>query len=227
MLVALDSSTRYAGVALYDERGVLAEANWQAGTNHTQQLLPALDRLCQEQGAAPSDFRAVAVALGPGSFNGLRVALSLAKGLCLGLGLPLLGVGTLAATAYGQRLTGLPVCALIDAGRGQLYGALFPPDEEAWPAGGSSGIANLTELLEQLPPRTLFCGELSAAGAELVGERLGAGAVILTPALSLRRAGWLAELAWRRLQRGEADDLATTQAIYVQRPLTNQARATG
>lgn len=218
MLVALDSSTKYAGLALWDEGGLLAELNWLAGGNHTKQLLPNLRWLLAEQGAEMAAVRAVAVAMGPGSFNGLRVAVSAAKGLCLGLGVPLVGAGTLAYTAYAQRLVGLPVCALVDAGRGQLFGALFDPRDDTWPAEGASGIAPLAQLLERVVGNTIFCGEVSAPAAALILERLGERALIAAAASGSRRAACLAELGWRYFRAGEFADLATAQPLYVQRP---------
>jgi tRNA threonylcarbamoyladenosine biosynthesis protein TsaB len=218
MLAALDTSTRYAGVALYDERGLLAELNWLAGNNHTRQLLPNLESLLQGQGAAVRTLQVVVVALGPGSFNGLRVALSTAKGLCLGLSVPLVTVGTLAATAYAQRLGGLPICATIDAGRGQIYGALFDPRDDAWPATGITGVRPLPDLLTTVTAQTIFCGELGLAGRALVAERLGTEALLAGPATGARRAACLAELGWQRWQAGALANPATAQAIYVQRP---------
>lgn len=218
MLAALDSSTKYAGVALWDERGLLAEANWLAGSNHTKQLLPMLKSLLAQQGAKAADLRAIAVALGPGSFTGLRVAVSAAKGLCLGLRVPLVVVGTLAYTAYAQRLAGLPICPLVDAGRGQLYGALFDPLDETWPAGGTTGIAPLTALFDHVAETVVFCGELGATGAARIRERLGERALIADGASGLRRAACLAELGWQRFWAGDFADLATAQPLYVQRP---------
>lgn len=218
MLAALDTSTKMAGIALYEKGRVVAELSWWSDNEHSKQLLPNLQRLLEMQHAGPEQVTAVAVALGPGSFNGLRVAMSTAKGLCFARALPLIGVGTLAATAYAHRLAGKPVCALIDAGRGQIYGALFGANETEWRPEGQSGIVILDQLLERVAEPTLFCGEISQATAERIREAVGNLAVIASPALALRRAGALAELAWRRLARGEQDDLATLQPIYVQRP---------
>lgn len=218
MLAAIDTSTRHAGVALYDERGLVAETNWLAGSNHTVQLLPALERMLALYEAEARSLRAVGVALGPGSFNGLRVAVSTAKGLCLALGIPFVGIGTLAATAYGQRLTGRPICALVDAGRGQLHGALFQARGDRWLPEGDSGIHTLAELLDQVAEPTVFCGELNEAGVAAIAEKMGERALIATSATAARRAGWLAELAWRRFQAGEQDDLASVQPLYLRRP---------
>ncbi|MDA8218045.1 MAG: tRNA (adenosine(37)-N6)-threonylcarbamoyltransferase complex dimerization subunit type 1 TsaB [Dehalococcoidales bacterium] len=217
MLVALDTSTKYASIALYDGQAVVGELNWLSGVQHTVQLLPNLERLLSLRQLDVGSLRAVAVALGPGSFTGLRVAVSLAKGLCLARGLPFVGVGTLAATAYAQALVCKQVCALIDAGRGQLHGALYPAGEQTWRPEGSSGILPLADLLGLVREPTLFCGE-AASQAALIRERLGKLAVIAPPAASVRRAGYLAELAWRRYEAKDFDDLATVQPLYLSRP---------
>ncbi len=218
MLVALDTSTRYAGLALYDEGGLLGEMNWLSGASHTVQLLPTLERLLGLLGREARELRAVGVALGPGSFNGLRVALSAAKGLCLALGIPLLGVGTLAATAYPHALAAEQICALIDAGRGHLYGTLYRGDGDQWPVEGLGGIATLAELVAHVECPTVFCGEIDKRTAAAVKERLGARAIVASPGRGLRRAAALAELAWRRYTAGEADDVAQTQPYYLRRP---------
>lgn len=218
MLVALDTSTKYAGVALYDERGVLAESNWLADGSHTVQLLPTLERLLAALGAEARGLRAVGVALGPGSFTGLRVAVSAAKGLCLALDIPFIGVGTLAATAYQQRLAGVPVCALVDAGRGQLHGTVYEAGEARWPPQGPGGIATLAELLDRVERTTIFCGEVDERAARAIRDNLDGLAIVASPATGTRRAAALAELAWGRYLAGEADDLAAVQPLYLARP---------
>src|SRR5688572_18486426 len=94
MLLALDTSTGLASVALYDGT-VRAEATWQAGRNHSAEVLPEVDRLLRRQGLGPRDLRAVAVAIGPGSYTGVRVGVALAKGFAASLRIPVVGVCTL------------------------------------------------------------------------------------------------------------------------------------
>src|SRR5688500_3629740 len=117
MLLALDTSNEYAGVALWDRRGLLGEATWLAGRHQTEQLLPQVDLLLRHLSAAPTDLSVVAVATGPGSWSGLRAGISLAKALVIGRGLALIGVPTLDAVAHGRRGIGAPVVALGRLGR--------------------------------------------------------------------------------------------------------------
>src|SRR5690242_15329684 len=109
LLLAIDTSTTDSGVALFDGAVVLAECAWYSGRRHAEQVLPVVDLLLAQADATPADLTAVAVALGPGSWSGLRVGMSFAKSLALSRELPLVGVPTLAILAYPHRHGALPV----------------------------------------------------------------------------------------------------------------------
>jgi tRNA threonylcarbamoyladenosine biosynthesis protein TsaB len=79
-------------------------------------------------------------------------------------------------------------------------------------------LTTLDELCAKIETRTFFCGEIDAQAAKLLREYLGEKAVVASPASSLRRAGYLAELGWQRLERGEVDDPATLVPIYLRHP---------
>ncbi len=100
MLLVIDISTRYAGVALADERRVLLARCWYSSVNHTTELMPAVSDTLKSQGLAPRDLEGIAIALGPGGFSALRVGLSAAKGLALAAKKPLVGLSTLELEAF-------------------------------------------------------------------------------------------------------------------------------
>lgn len=218
MLLAIDTSTPTAGLALWGEDGLGAVLAWEADQNHTRQLWKSMDFLLELQGLKPADLRGIAAGLGPGRFNGLRVGLSAAKGLCLALGRPIVGVDTLEATAYPYRDWGPPVCAVIAAGRGQLCAALYGEAHGRWQRQEGPILTDLESLCRLVDGPALFCGELTSAQREALRSRLGPRAVIAAPAGAPPRAVAIAEIAWGRLQVGETDDLATLQPIYLRRP---------
>lgn len=220
MLLALDTSTRLAGVALYDgERGLLAEFNWHSANRHTVELLPQVARLMDLSGVGPGDLRAVGVALGPGSFTGLRVALAAAKGIAVANRLPLLGVPTLDAVAYPHQDAPAPVIAVIQAGRGRVCWALYAHGPAGWAAQTPYRLSTVEALADVIGRPTVVVGELLAADQETLIARCGRQRVqFRPPALSLRRAGYIAELAWRRYAAGEADDPAALSPIYLHEP---------
>ncbi len=102
ILLALDTSTRTIGLALYDGVQVLSESVWKSHDHHTVELAPAVADALEKTGVKIKDLGAVGVAIGPGSFTGLRIGLALAKGLAIAQRLPLVGVPTLDALAAAQ-----------------------------------------------------------------------------------------------------------------------------
>jgi tRNA threonylcarbamoyl adenosine modification protein YeaZ len=151
MLLAIDTSNHYASVAVHDGARLIAEHTWLANQDHTRTLLPAIQQLLGSAGT--ESLCAVAVALGPGSFNGLRVGLSTAKGLAMARELPLAGIPTLELLAAEYGLSEVA----MSAGRGRMY---------VWRAGSDIQIVEGTA-----PDRPRHAGVL----AELGWQRLRAG----------------------------------------------------
>lgn len=216
MLLAIDTATRIAGIALYDQDGLHTELMWRTSDNHTVELMPYIVRACEQQSLSASALVAVAVSLGPGSFTGLRVGMSVAKGLALALSIPLLGVPTLDATAYAHSHQPLPVCAVLPAGRGRWCTAFYQVIEDIWQRRSEYALVSQDELIASLKEPTLVCGEIDAYLAQAVHRALPHRAVVVSPAFAIRRAGYLAELAWQRFVAGERDDLSSLSPIYLQ-----------
>lgn len=213
MLLALDTATRQAGLALYNGDEVRGELVWQAGRHHTELMAPAIQELLERVGATAADLTAVAVSLGPGSFTGLRIGLALAKGLAAANNLPILGVPTLDATAYPHLGGSTPVCALLQIGRGRLAYAFYAPDD--WRA-DALHLGRLSDVIAAVKGPTRLVGELLPAERRALEVELGPLAVLVPPSLALRRPGHLAEIAWQRLLRGEVDQLHTLAPIYAE-----------
>lgn len=217
MLLAIDTASHLAGIALYDENGVAAEHSWTSRAHHTVDLVPNIATLLKQQGLAAADLSGLAVGLGPGSFTGLRIGLSVAKGLALAQNLPLVGVPSLYAIAHAHAAWPGPLWAIIAAGRGRFAGALFMPGAP-WPSADDYQLARLDALAPAPAAPTLYVGELGAAERAALWERWGERARLPQPAATLRRVAYLAELGWQRLARGERDDVADLSPIYPPSP---------
>lgn len=219
LLLALDTSTRTASVALARRDALLGEYTWLAGQNHTRQLLPVVRAVLAENGAAMGDLTAIAVARGPGSFNGLRAGMATAKGFAYGLGLPLVAIGSLEVEAYAHAAAPWPVCAVHDAGRGELAWAVFrQTPAQGWQQLAPERITLPEALARAVRRRTLLCGEVPAWCLPQLQELAGPRLVLAGRAASIRRGALLAELAWQRLAAGQVEDLATAQPLYLRRP---------
>jgi len=223
MLLALDTATRCASLALHDGRQVWAETTWYTADHHTTELAPQIAALLLRAGMTAAELKGVAVALGPGSFTGLRVGLALAKGLVMAQNIPLLGIPTLDILAAAQPPFDGRLCTVIQAGRGRICAGFYHWQTNAWRGETEPVVTTWAALVEVIEDeRVRFCGELDPAGAQAL-RRLGARAVVARPADSLRRAGYLADLAWRRLKRGDRDDPVTLAPIYLHEPEASPA----
>jgi tRNA threonylcarbamoyladenosine biosynthesis protein TsaB len=213
-ILAIDTSTRTIGLSIYDGVHVLNELIWTSRDYHTAELAPAIAELLAKTRMKSSDLGALAVALGPGSFTGLRIGLALAKGLALAQNLSLVGIPTLDALAAGQPVLSPRLAATLQAGRGRLAVAWYQPDEGVWKPSAPIEVLTPQELVDRIQSPTLVCGELTEEERRLLARKRK-NVLLASPAQSLRRPSFLAELAWQRWQAGQVDDPATLSPIYL------------
>ena len=212
LLLAIDTSTEQAGLALFDGAW-LSELNWNAGRNQTASVLSQLDHLLRINRLDVRQLKAVAVTLGPGSFNGLRVGMSVAKGLSYGLGIPLVGIMTLDVLAYPHTVRRHPIRAFVPAGRGRVVYADYYHRGGQWVRESVLKTVRADQLSEGLSETTVLAGALHAE----LAERLASHPRVIVPPPSWRalRPGWLADLAFQRWQSGAVDRLETLEPVYV------------
>jgi tRNA threonylcarbamoyladenosine biosynthesis protein TsaB len=160
-VLGIDTATSRGSVALARPGEVLATAVLLERGAHARDLMVEIDRLMARAGLLPGDLRGIAVTLGPGSFTGVRVALSTAKGLAYGLDIALTGVSTLEALARAAVPEGEApaLCAAIAAGRGEVYAALFGVEAGKPIRRSEDRSYHPAELVRLLPPETRVVGD--------------------------------------------------------------------
>ncbi len=214
MLIAIDTSTRLIGVALYDGVQIISEMVWLSQQYHTVELAPTVSALMERAGIPLSELKVVAVALGPGSFTGLRIGISLAKGMALAGRLAIVGVPTFDILAAAQPPGDLPMVAVLQAGRSRLAVGWYKNYSGKWKSDHQIQVLTPRELADRIKSPTIVCGELSEAERRIF-KRKRKNVILATPAQSLRRPSYLAELGWRRWQKGMTDDPATLAPNYL------------
>jgi tRNA threonylcarbamoyladenosine biosynthesis protein TsaB len=225
ILLAIDTSTRVIGLALYDGAQVLGECSWSSGNRHTVELAPAVEELLRRTHLDITALSALGVALGPGSFTGLRIGLALAKGIALIHHIPLIGVPSLDILTAAQPVLDIPLVAVLRAGRGRLAagwyvaknldsGSSNASGSRSWQPNGAISVFTALELNQRILVPTLVCGELTDEERHLLGRKRK-NVLLASPAQSLRRPAFLAELAWKRWQSGSNDDPATLAPFYL------------
>jgi tRNA threonylcarbamoyladenosine biosynthesis protein TsaB len=216
LLLAIETATDVCSVALLAEGDVVGTAEVLRPRAHAASLAPLVRDVLAREGASAADLAAVAVSAGPGSFTGLRIGVSTAKGLAFAGGAALVGVPSLEALATGAAEALLPGDLLLTAfrsRRGEVYAAAFAPEgdgglREAAPASG----LRLEELAAWLPEPegTLWVG---GEASDLVLEALG------RPARALRglrpRAELVGRVGWSRYRGGHTEDVAAFEPAYL------------
>ena len=228
MLLAIDTATRIISLALHDGDMVLAESTLTVGRNHSACLAPMIQQMMAQSDVTAADLKAMAVSVGPGSYTGLRIGVALAKGMAAACSIPLVPVSTLDTIAAGQTFHDRQavLVALVPAGRNRVISGEYRVRKGRWTAQGTARLQSWDDLLSscdlcELP--VCLTGELTGPGLEAVQAAVAAGGKIrlLPPAERLRRAGYLAEEAWRRLREagGERDFSAErVMPIYLKSP---------
>ncbi len=164
IILSLESSAKSASVAVSKDGTLLAQSFQNSGLTHSCTLLPMAEDLLKNAGLKMSDIDAVAVARGPGSFTGIRIGVSAAKGLCWGADKGAIGVSTLEAMAWNGEYApeGSIICCAMDARRNQVYNALFC-FENGCPLRLSEdraiSLAELAEELKKLDGNVIVVGD--------------------------------------------------------------------
>jgi len=213
MLLAIDTATRATGVCLANGAQILAEHIWHSERYHTVELAPEVAALLQRNHVDLNDLEAVAVASGPGSYTGLRIGMALAKGIALAQRIPLIGVPTLDILAAAQPAADLRLLTLIVAGRERFAAVWYKWGAQRWNADSDPENWGWDELVSHLDQPSLVCGELDASQRTKLHKM--SQVTLASPAMSVRRPGFLAELAFKRLKAGKLPETAILTPTYL------------
>jgi len=218
LILALDTTTRGGSCALARDDRILCEQASDSSRPQAARLPGELAALLDREHVALADIDAFAVAIGPGSFTGLRVGIATLQGLALAMEKPLVGVSALDALA--AMANGTSVATWVDAWRGEVYGAYYRGGQPV----DAPIVAPPALLLESIDgARTVFIGDGAAAYREIIMSTLGGRAQFSDPLVPLL-ASTIAQLAAPRLRAGDRPSPDAIRPLYVRRPDAEIAR---
>ena len=231
IILGIDTATATASAALVENGRLVAEETGadlpasQNGaqvprSNHAEILLPLIDRLLERSGVRLTDVSAFAVAIGPGSFTGLRIGLSTVKGLAYGSETPVVGVSTLAAVAARVNDSEGFICPFLDARKREVYAALFCRKGEALERVSDDVVAAPEDVVESVRRRLngepcLFIGDGTKSYADMIKEGLGACGVLASGDGYRSTASAVARLAEEKIHREEIDPVGPLAPLYL------------
>jgi len=160
-VLAIDTSNYVLGVAIVDQEKVIGEVITNLPKNHSVRVMPTIEQLMKECGIKPKELDRIVVAMGPGSYTGVRIGVTIAKTLAWSLQIPLVGVSSLEVLAANGRHFNGSISPIFDARRGQVYTGLYRYEEKRLTCVEEDKIILLADWLEELRKRetpVLFIG---------------------------------------------------------------------
>lgn len=227
-ILALDSSGLVASVAVVTEDKVLGEFTVNNKKTHSQTLLPMVDEVLKILDMDTKELDAIAVAGGPGSFTGLRIGASTAKGLALVLNIPIINVPTVDSLAYNLYGTDKLICPMMDARRNQVYTGLYE-----WRQGEfkvllpqfSAETEELAEKINAYDREVLFLGDGVEAQLSKFAPLLRVSYSVAPIHLSKQRAAALGALGIEYYKAGITEDGDAFEPVYLRMSQAERERA--
>ncbi len=214
-ILGIETATMTGGVALLDEKRLISEYTLNVRTTHTARLMPALDQILKDSSVDKGEIDGVAISMGPGSFTGLRIGLATAKGLALGLDIPLLGVPTLDALARNMPFARYQICPVLDAKKKEVYASLFRYENDLLVRLAPYQVIPPADLMNQIHEKTIFVGDAVDVYRGFISEKLGDHALFAPDSQRLPRAAIVAGMGLVKLRAGEYLDVMSAEPIYI------------
>ncbi len=215
MILAIDTSTEWMGLGLFDGSDVICEHIWHTKRHHTMELVPALERVLKETGIKISELSGIGVALGPGSFTSLRIGVTVAKGLAMALTLPVVGVHSLDILAAAQPRSDDPLWAVLHAGRKFLAFSPYTWQDNTWMRQADAIVITPKDLEAQIVSPVTICGEMTAHDRQILGRKWKT-VTLADPSLCVRRPSILAKMSWDRINTDKSPtESMTLSPIYL------------
>jgi tRNA threonylcarbamoyladenosine biosynthesis protein TsaB len=219
-LLALETATDVCSAAVLCDGAVTAHASLHRPRVHAEQLVPLVDNLLDRAAIERADVDAIAASMGPGSYTGLRIGVSTAKGLAMALNAALIGVPTLEALAASVcpfAAEGDVACAFLDARRDEVYAAAYQVVEGDVAPFAPTSARTVDTLPGWLGAPQGTCW-LVGDGADKAADVLRGREIplrVLPPDVNPPSAAWVARRAWPRLQRGATEEVAPFEPYYL------------
>jgi len=200
-------------VAITEDAQLVGEYRLNINNVHSERLVGAIEKLVLDANLQPRDIDGIAVSIGPGSFTGLRIGLSVAKGMAFSLDIPLTIVPTLEALAWQAPIENGDICAVLRARANLVYAGCYSKNGDSVKADRDVQVVSAEELEKHAKRESYFIGE----GTKIIEGVMQKLAARSFPArYSLLSGLTIAILGTEKLKRGEAEELHSLAPLYVQ-----------
>jgi tRNA threonylcarbamoyladenosine biosynthesis protein TsaB len=217
-ILGIESSTKTGSVAIVSDDAVIAQYSLNIEVTHSERLMSTVDRVLTDTGMTLSQIDGYAVAIGPGSFTGLRIGLATVKGLALATGKPVAAIPTLKALAWNLPYAAYPVCPLLDARKKEVYAALYASNGTELKQLLPEQVIALSQLADTIQEQTIFTGEGAHLFRKEIVQFFGERALFAPRSAILPSAAAVAEIGLDMIKKNEQADPESLAPMYIRRP---------
>lgn len=216
-LLAIETSTMVGGVAIMEDDTLIAESRINVKITHSERIMGAVDHMLTQSGMKIGDMDVFAIAIGPGSFTGLRVGLSTVKGLVYATGKRLVSVSTLEAFAWNVPFSKYQVCPLLDARKKEVYAGIFRWDGNGFTRVMNEQTVRIDKLLSGINEPTIFLGEGSIIYKDNIKAWLNDSAIFGHPQDMVPSPANVAYIGMIKAKKGEFEDPIRLVPLYIRK----------
>lgn len=226
-ILAVDTSTNVASVAILEDEKVIGEFNCNTGKTHSQKLMPMIQSLLEKVCLSANDIDAYAASVGPGSFTGLRIGVTTIKAMAFAAGKPVISVYTLDALAYNVAMSKAIICPIIDARNNQVFTALYKfKDGNLEKLTDYLGIHinELVELIRSMEGDIVLLGDACGLHRDYFTTQLGKRVSIAPPNLAQASASSVALCAQKLVIQGKLENCYDMVPFYLRKSQAERER---
>ena len=216
IVLGIDTSGYANAVGVTDGDRILADSVFSARTDSLEKITSNIDSVLKEAGLCLEDVKGFGVGLGPGSWTGIKVGVTVAKILAYSTGKPMCGVPTLEVLAYSARNNRGQICPIIYAGtRDTIYAAFYRSQNGAVSRVGDYYVGDLPGLSKMIKESTVIVASEAESYRRLISQSIGSAGIDIKAVGGVPRGATVALLAAVRLERGESDDVLSLEPMYL------------
>ncbi|MDD7403713.1 MAG: tRNA (adenosine(37)-N6)-threonylcarbamoyltransferase complex dimerization subunit type 1 TsaB [Butyribacter sp.] len=227
-ILGIDTSGLVASAAIVVDDSLVAEFTLNNKKTHSQTLLPTIEQMVTMSGISLEEIDAIAIAAGPGSFTGLRIGASTAKGMGLALQKPIISIPTLEGLAYRAAVSDRLLCPLMDARRNQVYTGLYRMENDSLVCVSDQEAVDINEIISKindLGQDVLFLGDGVPVHQETLAEKVTVPYHFAPAHLSRQSAGAIAALGRVYYEQGKTEDAKDHRPVYLRQSQAERERA--
>ena len=213
IVLGIETSDYINALGVVDGERVLSETKYEATSSSIEKITENIDELLREAGLVLNDVHGIGAGLGPGSWTGIRIGVTVAKMLAFSMNKPVAGIPTLEVLAYSARDESRPIFAVIDVGAGDtVYAGKYRAGRNNIALIGEYYVGDIEGLAAEVTEPAVVVGVRAREYARIIAEKSG----VKPDAIQARPGGAaVARLAARRLLKGESDDVLSLTPLYL------------